>query len=171
MVMAGLENRFFILILFMSTLILGCDHPNISVDFYKNTLGVNIVPQNSVYFFNEESARSEGFTFEIVRYNLKDSLKIDAKYPIPYDEVNNWSINKWTNKPIENIKLLDPIFIYNIKDKEALKKLNQVKELLIKGGYYYCFYYLNPDGGGNIGIDFYLIDDKSKQVYCIYSRY
>ena len=171
MVMAGLANRFLISLFLMIIFMLGCSHPNMSEDFYKNTLGVNIVPQKSIYFFDEESARSEGFTFETVKYDLKDSLKINTKYPILYEEVNNWSINKWTNRPIENIKLLDPIFMYNIKDKELLKKLNQIKALLVKGGYYYCFYYLNPDGGENIGIDFYLIDDKNKQVYCIYSRY
>lgn len=169
--MTGLANKLFILLLFMNIFILGCSHPNLNEEFYKNTLGLHIIPQKSIYFFNEESARSEGFTFETVKYDVEGPLKIDVQYPIPYEGLAKWSIKKWTNKPIENIKLLDPIFLYDIKDKEALKKINHVKKLLIRGGCYYCFYYLNLDNEENIGIDFYLIDDKDKQIYCIYSRY
>lgn len=161
-----LKNLFFFFTMFLYT----CSPPTLNRDFYENTLGVNIVPQKRIYFFSEESTRSEGFIFEIVKYEQKESLRIDDNRPLPYKEVSKWSIKKWNNQAVKDLRDFDPIFTYDIRDEQLLCYLKRVKELLIRGGDYYCYYYLDPDGTGNIGVDLYLIDSKEKQIYCIYSR-
>lgn len=164
-------NKVFKIIFLSLFFISSCTPPNLDKEFYENTLGVNIVPQKRIYFYSEESARSEGFSFEIIKYEQEEQLKIDFNYPIHFNMESNWFIKKWTNEVVLDYNVFDPIFSYSVKNINLLQHRQRLKELLASGEYFYSYYFLNSGGGDSIGVDLYLIDSKEKQVYSVYARY
>lgn len=159
-----LRKSKFLLLLGLCVLF-GCSSPqSMSSKFYEEYLGVNILPDKKVFFYKEESAQDEGFSYEIVKYKIDGKLVLKKNYPIKDEYKQKWNVSEWKETPVINDTDFDIIFRYSLENKEIKAKINNVKNILYNKGNYYCYYYKKSSDYVE-AISLYVIDDKTKTLH------
>ena len=167
MVMERLKRNNNIALFIASILVLlGCSSQSMDDKFYKNYLGINVLPEKQVFFYKEESAQNEEFSFEVIKYSTEGKLEIKKGYPIKDEYKQKWKIAEWQETLInDNVeKDFDIVFKYSIENKDVKTKLDSLKEIIQKKGNYYCYYYKKSSDYVE-AISLYVIDTQENELY------
>lgn len=133
--------------------------------FYKNYLGLNIIPKKELYVYNESSTQNEGFNLSIVKYDTVNSLIIKKGYPIKDKYRQKWLVSEW--KPVSNdiIKDFDIIFKYRLEDLKIKQQIKNIKLLFKSSSNYYSCYYKESPKGDIYAIYLYILDVTNNNIY------
>jgi len=146
-----------------------CSPKEVKNNFYNKTLGLNIKVEGKGYVYVEESAKNEGFSFKILKYEpLKGSLIPNSKfYPMPYKLRQGWGVMNWKSTPFIDTKgALDLLFKYSVGDEQLKSQISTFKKLIESKGNYFAYYYRN-EGDYIYSVEFYLLDVSNNQIYII----
>lgn len=159
------KNRIFTLLISLLVLV-GCSPQNMDAKFYEEYLGINILPNKKTFSYQEESAQSEGFSFDIIEYKVDGKLDLKKGYPKKDKYKQNWQVSEWKETPILDNKDFDIVLKYSIDNKNTKLKIDEIKSILEKRGNYYCYYYKKSSDYIE-AIDLYIINSEAKILYVL----
>lgn len=146
----------------------GCSDYNMDQSFYQDVLGVNIIPQKKVLQYDEESAHNEGFSLEIIQWEVDGELDLKKGFPVEDDYRKGWLISQWKEVSIvDTLPDFDLIFKYHLDKPYLQEKIaDAYKALLSSGNYYSYFYKKNSDYIDAVNL--YILDVHKRLLYVFY---
>lgn len=165
----SVQNNAIGFLLILSVLLIGnsCSDQNMDNAFYRNVLGVNIIPEEKVIQYDEESARNEGYSLEVVRWHALGKLDFKEGFPIVDDYRKDWSISKWQETSATISEDFDPIFKHFIEKEDVKNRVNDARKSLMSEGNYYCYFY-KKKGDYVDAVNLYILDTQAKLLYVFY---
>jgi len=168
MVKSAQNNKIgFLFVLFILLIGNGCSDQNMDNTFYQNVLGVNLVPEEKVMQYDEESARNEGYSLEVIRWHALGKLNFKEGFPITDDYRKGWSISGWQETAVAINEDFDPIFKHFINKEDVRNRVNEARKLLMSTGNYYC-YFFKKKGDYVDAVNLYILDTQTKLLYVFY---
>ncbi|KKO89213.1 hypothetical protein AAW12_24130 [Sphingobacterium sp. Ag1] len=152
------------LILILLILASGCTSRRMEDDFYKDVLGVNITPKEQIFLYNEESANNDGFSLEIVRFNLNGEIHFATGFSKIDKYRKNMQISKWQKTPKLLVEDFDLIFKYNIDRPDVRQKINDAYKVLKSNDNFYSYFY-KKESDHVYSVDLYILDVERKLLY------
>jgi hypothetical protein len=152
----------------LAILMLGCQSSYFKDDL-SNILGVKSVDIESFSSKDEFGGFGEGYTLEkykLSKVTIDDFESIQSKR-LPVKD-GGWQRYGWSRTPIDSsfkVVIFMPLSYYD-GNKKLEAVLHQVKKSLESPNVYYSFYY-KPDKLNPQGVQLFILDVKSKELYAI----
>jgi hypothetical protein len=145
---------------------------SIDADFLKDTLGLDTGKVKNIFSIDHGiNPQGEGLSLDI--FALDDIKEEDLlfqlypdSFPIKYPIKEDWKIRTWTTTPINEERLTDFLFSYNVSNNPLLlEKMQEIKRLINSVDSFVCYFYKEENEDYMYATSIYILSLEEKRLY------